>query len=109
MARDARAHARVRLQGLPRHAAACRTVRSDTAVYGPASNAVVRSAAQLPHCLSRLQAKFNAVYNTVTRSNNNDWLRRKLLEGTRRLRLLDVHDLRSSHRCNSGANETLVA
>lgn len=29
-----------------------------------------------------LQAKFNAVYNTVTRSNNNEWLRRKLFEGT---------------------------
>ena len=28
-----------------------------------------------------VQAKFNAVYNTTTRSNNNDWLRRKLLEG----------------------------
>eukprot|EP00892_Ulva_mutabilis_P003929 jgi/Ulvmu1/1908/UM012_0067.1 len=27
-----------------------------------------------------LQAKFNAVYGTVTRSNNNDWLRRKLFE-----------------------------
>jgi hypothetical protein len=32
-----------------------------------------------------VQAKFNAVYNTVTRSNNNEWLRRKLFEGTLQL------------------------
>ena len=31
--------------------------------------------------MSVLQARFRAVYGTQTFSNNNNWLRRKLLEG----------------------------
>lgn len=45
---------------------------------GASTEEIARSVATLGQ--RDLQAKFNAVYDTTTRSNNNEWLRRKLLE-----------------------------
>lgn len=48
--------------------------RLDQAGHGSSTS----SSSQL--CV-RVQAKFKVVYGTPTFSNNNNWLRRKLLEG----------------------------